>query len=293
MIKRYVLFISIIITIGGCNMKKQKCIYLVNYDKKIRVKNIISGHQIAVSEPNNKLSKIMSIRGYNNRAGFLPTFIFNKYPNIEEVSIGGYQTIELNKNFEQILIELSNFKSLKKLLIQNHKINYIPSSIIYIDSLEYLDFRGNSLQNICNGIEEMKFFRKINLSENDLGKLDYNELNYLFLKLSTLENLETLIVSSNFLDTLPSNLIRFKNLKNIYLSDNYFEGIPSLLTNLEKLTFLSIDFDRSLLDFPCYIDNFKSNINIEFNNYWEYTLEDFNKLKKRYPNINWSPMPNK
>lgn len=314
--KRIFICIFLILTIiltNSCFFKQRNYIKY-NNSKKEYCKDLLFSQNVYLSHNQDTNSKALTIQRNNYKKKFLPETIFIKYPNIEKISIGGYDDFEINKNLEQIFSELGCFKKLKKIEFGRENIDCLPYSIYMIDSLTELDLRGNKIKNISENVKYLRMLNNIKLDDNELGRLSIAELNHLFLKLSLINNLEELYLSNNFLDTIPNSIGRINNLRYLNIRGNYikylpesiknlkmlkfidivnneFNDFPSCLTELDSLYSISMDFVPNIMQFPKYLDNFKHKIYIELfdvNKKFNLKYEIIDSLNKRYPNIRWS-----
>jgi hypothetical protein len=285
----YILII-IIFTLFGCNKN-----IVLNQDKVVyKDRNIMVSHQIFIYNLDNKsrldmnpINKKIIDNNY-----FFPKFLFEESYNIEKIYISGRyeEYINVNEKLYDILLEMKNFENLKEIKITKADISYIPSSIGHINNLQTLDLRGNKINDISEDIKYLKKLEDVDLESNDLGRLSVKDLNHLLLKLSLLKNLKRLVISSNFLDSIPENIKYLRNLEHLIISYNYFKHFPCIVTELPNLKSLSIDYIEDLFLLPDCIDNLPKGItiNLMVHDQDNYNREQVQLLIDRYPNIYWS-----
>jgi len=125
------------------------------------------------------------------------------------------------------------------------------------NSTKNLNFSINGIieEDLNDIIDELKYFTEIDLSGNMLKKLPYNfrELNQLerlilatnYIKefpeeITYLINLETLDIRDNLFNNLNSNIINLRKLKNFYLKGNPLKKIPKVLFQIKSIEVLGL-----------------------------------------------------
>lgn len=122
-------------------------------------------------------------------------------------------------------------KDLKQLIL-SHKKNNITSINLSIQGIKDIDLDDSLL-------EELKYFKEIDLSRNMFKKLPP--------KFKELTQLKRLNLSSNYFKTFPEEINSLVNLEFLDLGDTYLKTIPRSLANLKKLKFLYLkgnSFDK-------------------------------------------------
>ena len=157
---------------------------------------------------------------------------------------------------------------------------------------EFLDLSNQELTIISHIIYEFDFLKKLNLSDNNLWKIDTG--------INKLKNLEILDLRNNKLESLPREIIEMDNLKKIYLEGNNFSEKFEFLNNgvedfkeIKKRLKLSLKNVKSFEDEFLDDDEFlftptKKKIsiqNIKIKNKENEKTEDIEKLKKEIESL--------
>eukprot|EP01026_Neomeris_dumetosa_P075644 TRINITY_DN80208_c0_g1_i5.p1 TRINITY_DN80208_c0_g1~~TRINITY_DN80208_c0_g1_i5.p1 ORF type:complete len:477 (-),score=48.91 TRINITY_DN80208_c0_g1_i5:5182-6612(-) len=192
-----------------------------------------------------------------------------KLTTLRSLTIGtlyGYGDTEkqpLVDGFPSDVLALSN---LERLQIRSRGVINIPDTITQLKNLSVLNMEGCLVSRLPECLASLQNLHEINLSKNRISAhidniadvvfavpcvekvdLSSNQLQELPLRapLSSSKSLDSLNLSSNFLDKLP-NISSFKKLKSLDLSKNAFSQVPDELLNLESLESVDLKACRSL-----------------------------------------------
>lgn len=174
---------------------------------------------------------------------------------------------DLNIN-DSIAETLSNFKSLKKLNLNNSKIensthffkllgkrtklkvlkiynnniNNIPNEIGLLDSLEIF----SSSSNIKTKTLPDEFYSLTNLKQIEIQGSELEEID---IKINNLKKLENLTLFYNKIHTMPINMGNLKEVEKILIQHNKIESLPLDIGLLKNLTHLNIS-DNKIHELP-------------------------------------------
>lgn len=181
-----------------------------------------------------------------------------EYINLEAISIGG---INLEgETIEQLILELSNKKHFKKLLLGVSYLKKLPSSIGGLKYLETLDLSNNLLHKLPAEIGELSNLRYLCLRNNrdltelpsgigQLKKLDY--LSFTGTKVSIIPhtigqctNLIKIVGNDCKIKILPDEIVNCRKLRWLNLGANEIESIPSDIGNLSQLQSLFLGSNK-------------------------------------------------
>jgi len=115
--------------------------------------------------------------------------------------------------------------------LSNCKLNWLPSGIGLLTSLQELYLHYNKFTSIPTEIGLLDKLTRLTLDGNRLSKLPP--------EIGSLTNLTELYLTDNQLQELPSDIGQLTNVKILELNDNKLQGLPTSighLTKLEKLT---------------------------------------------------------
>lgn len=119
------------------------------------------------------------------------------------------------------LKQLPSMTSLRVLHMRNTQRNLqnIPPTLDNMECLQDVDFAMNDLTAVPDALLRLKNLRKLDLSGNQIEKLDA-------FADSVWERLETLNLSRNKLKALPDSLVKLTKLKRLYVNQNQlnFQG---------------------------------------------------------------------
>ena len=125
----------------------------------------------------------------------------------------------------------------------------LPESIWNLESLQYLNLRGNRLKTLPEPILELKSLQTLDLSSNKLTTLPES--------FSKLKSLETLYLGHNNLKFLPKSFGNLDSLKELHLRGNQLTTLPKPILELKSLQFLNLTGNKSIT-LPEYFGNLKS-----------------------------------
>ncbi|XP_063402877.1 leucine-rich repeat-containing protein 40-like [Mytilus trossulus] len=148
------------------------------------------------------------------------------------------------------------YYGMKKLKIRGRDLNELPRSIFSILELEVLELSPE--REACLDFKLPKLPPAIGKLINlKVLILDTNEMQTLATEVTLLVSLERLALSNNHLSSLPNGFKNLTNLKSLHLSNNEFEEFPLELCDLENLEFLDM-CDNMLEELPHQISNMKN-----------------------------------
>ncbi len=162
--------------------------------------------------------------------------------------------------FKTLPNTLNKLKNLRKLLIMFSSDDYeyleLPAIIENLTSLEDLsiNFFNTNKQSLFHIhfpilLDKLISLKSLSLSSNYLWSIPKEVLN--------LTKLERLDLAGNKLDSLPKTLKNLKNLKSLKLESNQFKKFPEIITEINSLKELYIG-GNNFHDLPYSIGNLKS-----------------------------------
>ena len=132
--------------------------------------------------------------------------------------------------------DISKLVSLKKLIVRDQKLSFIPASIGQLTNLERLSICGflqiNKLESLPKSIGSLTSLKELVLENNRLNSLPES--------IGALKDLEVLNLYGNNLNTLPNSIGKLKNLKSLYLALNRIKSLPKSMKNLSNLREVSL-----------------------------------------------------
>uniref|UniRef100_A0A914W4B2 Gelsolin-like domain-containing protein n=1 Tax=Plectus sambesii TaxID=2011161 RepID=A0A914W4B2_9BILA len=198
----------------------------LEYAKGAIVLNL--GHNTIENIPNQVFTNLIDLLHLdlsNNNLQMLP-------PQIRRLT--ELQVLSLSNNPLQHfqLKQLPSMTSLRVLHMRNTQRNLqnIPPTLDNMDSLQDVDLAMNELTAVPDALLRLKNLRKLDLSENQIVKLEaFGD--------SVWERLETLNLSRNKLKALPDSIVKLTKLKRLYINQNQlnFQGIPAGIGKLVQL----------------------------------------------------------
>lgn len=140
------------------------------------------------------------------------------------------------------------------------------------DMVYCADFSNNSLSDLPDHSDQLKYLVKLNFMDNNLGTVTT--------RLSKMQSLVSLDLSGNNIQTVPSNIGNLHHLRELFLNKNSISTLPiefGKLTHLKVLTFRQ----NKLKELPRSVAQLKhlENIDLAFNQITSLPLEIAN-LKK-------------
>lgn len=129
------------------------------------------------------------------------------------------------------LPDLSEFKSLKRLLLYQNKLRDLPESIGELINLEELYLNMNQLTGLPESIKNLTNLKTLYLYMNQLEEFPPG--------LRGLTSLEELDIYENPISSVPEWISELSSLKRLYLSDTKITSLPESITSL-SLTELNL-----------------------------------------------------
>ena len=186
--------------------------------------------------------KSLSVRDCKNLV-YIPSIICN-FKLLKDLDISGCLRLE------KLPENLRNAKGLEELDVSGTAIKKAPSSIVLLEKLEVLSFRG------CKGPLSKSGNKALSFDLKSRKSLDLAGLSVP--SFSSLSSLKTLDLSDCKVQAIPDELGCLSSLQVLHLSKNDFEFIPESiirLSNLKELYLLNCTSLRSLPELPssiCY-----------------------------------------
>lgn len=197
---------------------------------------------------------------------------FKSFPEVI-TSLVSLEDLDISYNYISSMPEkiskLSNLRSLK--LSANCFTNDLPHQLELLETLTYLDVRFNKCTNV-DDLGRLPNLKTLQAAGNKISRIDggfrrlrnlqleSNPVTNLRLK-DILESLETLDLSKAQLSTVPGFLVsRIPNVESLILDSNVLSSLPSEICNLSKLVFFSAS--RNNLD--ALPNNFSRLANLQY-----------------------------
>src|ERR1700741_2571323 len=120
-----------------------------------------------------------------------------------------------NLPIDSFPIDLSKFKNLEYLCLNNDHIEFIPRSVCDLTNLKVLELNGDDFKTL-----PPEFSQLINLQELYLNVNKNIDLAKSINVLSTLPKLSILHLENDGISTLPPNLTKLTHLEKLYLNNN-------------------------------------------------------------------------
>jgi len=151
---------------------------------------------------------------------------------------------------------------MRKLILIDQKIDYLPEELALMTSLEVLCFTGNQIKEIPSFIFKMISLTKLILIENQIAKLPaeiglltnltdlvltYNKLIYLPDEIGNLPKLDYLVMDENKIVQIPDTIQNLTSLKEMSFNDNKISRFPVSLGALTQLEVLEFGKNPSIL----------------------------------------------
>src|SRR6185437_9144926 len=132
-------------------------------------------------------------------------------------------------------IDLSKFKNLQYLCVNNDQIEFIPREIEHLQNLKGLELVGQNLKTLPPEFSNLKNLEEIYLNVNK--KTDFTQnVNVL----STIPKLTILHLENGELMELPGNFSILTHLEKLYLNDNKLTDVPEQVNGLKNLKYLDM-----------------------------------------------------
>eukprot|EP00960_Hanusia_phi_P051265 760685-Hanusia_phi.AAC.5 len=142
---------------------------------------------------------------------------------------------------EMISEQIPKIPKLKKLVLIDQEIEYIPPEVAVLTDLEVLCFTGNRIKEIPDLIFKIQTLTKLILVENHIAKVPK--------ELGLLTNLTDLVLTYNKLKTLPKQIGELWKLDYLVLDENMITELPDSIEHLTSLNELSFN-DNRITRFP-------------------------------------------
>jgi len=182
--------------------------------------------------------------------------------------------------FYDIGITIWQNSRINTLMLEGLSIHEIPNNIQNLDSLVFLSFSDNILENIPSAIGSLPSLKNLFLSNNQLVEIpetigNLNNLEFLHLSgnqlinlpstISNLPNLISLNVDNNLLTSFSSSILELSSLQYLYIANN---GIIELPVNLEELSTLQIisAYSNNIVELPTSIGELSYLYHFDFTN---------------------------
>jgi Leucine-rich repeat (LRR) protein len=154
---------------------------------------------------------------------------------------------------EQMSTHLPKLTDLKKLVLIDQEIQYIPDEVGLLSELNVLCLTGNKIKEIPSFIFKMISLTKLILVENYISKvppeiglltnltdlvLTYNKISVLPKEIGELWGLDYFVLDENKIRVLPDSIEHLTSLKEFSFNDNKITRFPSSMGNLTQLEIL-------------------------------------------------------
>lgn len=186
------------------------------------------------------------------------------------------ESLEFMVEIEELPIEITKFKNLKRLSISFTRAKNISSCITEFKKLEEL-YVFDQIDTIPSGIIQLQALRTIRISgryteiPSELGELVNLELlhlygeefKYLPATISKLNNLKELVINGNNLEEVPEEVGRLDSLERLSIGSHRLRELPASLRKLVNLKGIDFDcdpmaaIDLQLAAIPDYFREFK------------------------------------
>jgi Leucine-rich repeat (LRR) protein len=147
-------------------------------------------------------------------------------------------------------VDLSKFRNLRYLCLNNDHIEFIPRSVGDLENLQTLELNGDDFKTLPAEMAKLKNLQEIYLNVNK--KID---LTSSVKVLSGMPNLKVLHLESDGIKALPSNISSLTHLEKLYLGHNNLTEVPSEIKSMKSLQYLDLK-DNNI---PTYkLENYKT-----------------------------------
>jgi len=158
--------------------------------------------------------------------------------------------VACNNFIEELPSSIGKLKCLKRLVVYDNALQFLPEELGELLLLSYCNVRFNRLERLPPAIGKLTALRELHLESNclsglpsELGqvqalqKLDVrnNKLASLPLEIGNLCNLKELWASGNALETIPPQLGRCTLLQELWVEDNLIKALPPEFVSLVNL----------------------------------------------------------
>ena len=161
---------------------------------------------------------------------------------------------------EQMQQHLPRLTDLKKLVLIDQEIRFIPDEVALLTELNVLCLTGNKIPEIPEFIFKMISLTKLILVENYISKvppeiglltnltdlvLTYNRISVLPKEIGELWSLDYLVLDENKIRVLPDSIQHLTSLKEFSFNDNKITRFPASMGNLTQLEILEFSKNPS------------------------------------------------
>lgn len=137
-----------------------------------------------------------------------------------------------HKNLTSLPVEITWYKGLYKLKLNNNYLTSLPPAIGDLKNLMWLDLSVNQLTSLPREIGGLKELRSLKLLGSDLVSLPK--------EIGSLKELTFLDLQHNLLTSLPEEIGKLSNLTDLNLGNNRFTYYPEGINSLKALEELNI-----------------------------------------------------
>jgi Leucine-rich repeat (LRR) protein len=132
-------------------------------------------------------------------------------------------------------IDLSPFKNLWYLCLNDDHLEYIPSSIGDLQNLRVLELNGDDFKTLPPELSKLKNLEELYLNVNKQIDLTANVK-----LLSGLPKLKVLHLEGDGLTKLPPNFAKLTHLEKLYLNNNTLTQVPPELQSIKTLKYVDM-----------------------------------------------------
>ena len=166
------------------------------------------------------------------------SFIKKTFTNLAEAKINPLNVYRLNLSglpIDSFPVDLSKFKNLEYLCLNNDHLEFIPREIGDLQNLKVLQLNGDDFKTLPGEFSKLKNLEEVHLNFDK--KMDLRKS---ISVLNTLPKLLTLHLEGDGIKTLPANFGSLVNLQNLYLNNNKFNEIPLEIKGMKNLKYLDL-----------------------------------------------------
>lgn len=145
---------------------------------------------------------------------------------LEQLTISG-------AGFTRVRDEVSNCISLKSLIANASKIEFVTDSIGKLINLRNLNLGSNKIKKLPSSIGNLIELEDIHIGSNEISELPTS--------IGSLKNLELLSIEYNRFKSFPENLEGLETLRMLAVHNNNIPNIPIKIADLPKLKILYVD----------------------------------------------------
>lgn len=132
-------------------------------------------------------------------------------------------------------IDLSPFKNLWYLCLNNDHLEYIPASVGDLQNLRVLELNGDDFKTLPTAFSKLKNLEELYMNVNK--KIDLTSNVKL---LSGLPKLKILHLEGDGISQLPANFSKLSHLEKLYLNNNNFTDVPPEIQGLKNLKYVDM-----------------------------------------------------